>query len=105
MVLMPEIIVKREKVTSALERIKQGTEDITTLKSNPEFHTSTLNFLDNITSIEDKYYQALNQYKATLLKIGADIQSNIKTYNEDDESLAHQLDTKSANSKIWPSFK
>jgi|SRR5690625_756160 len=100
MVFMPEIIVNREKVTSALERLKQCTEDITTLKSNPEFPTSTLNFLDKITSIEDKYYQALNQYKATLLKIEADIQSNIKTYIEDDESLAHQLDTKSTKAKI-----
>jgi len=100
MVFMPEIIINREEVNSALERLKQCIEDITASKSNPEFPTSTLNFLDKITSIEDKYYQALGQYKATLLKIETDIQSNIKTYIEADESLAHQMDANSTKAKI-----
>lgn len=90
MVYMPEIKANSKKVDLVLERLKQRTENLKTSHSNPEFSTSTLNFLNKITSIEKKYYQALSQYKATLLKIEADIQSKIET----DENSAIQMVSK-----------
>lgn len=91
---MAEIKVNQEKVNSVLQQLKQRTEAINTTQPTLDFSTSSLNFLDKISSIETTYYQALTQYKTTLLKIEEDIQANIKTYLETDERIAQKIETK-----------
>lgn len=66
---MSDTKINYVKAQSLLKQLKQQTEDLTTPKSNPEFPTSNLNFLDKITSIEQSYNQALQHHKHSLLSI------------------------------------
>jgi len=78
MLSMPEIKRSQNDINKNLEKLKHRTKDISTAHTNVKFSISTLHFLEKITSIEETYYRALDEYKRTLLKVGENIQAKIK---------------------------
>ncbi|MFD2923802.1 YwqI/YxiC family protein [Halobacillus naozhouensis] len=91
---MPEIKVKPNEVEPVLKRLKERTNDLNTTNPEPQFPTSILNFIERIHAIEDKYYQTLDTYKTTLIKVEDDISSSIETLVQTEQRLAQQMKEK-----------
>ncbi|RFA33350.1 hypothetical protein CAI16_15180 [Virgibacillus dokdonensis] len=85
---MPEIKVNQTKITPVLQRLKQQTAELNTTPSSIEFSQSRLNLIEEIKTIEEKYYDAIEKYKKSLLKVEEDVEASINTYVEKDEQLA-----------------
>ena len=75
---MPEIKVNHSNINKSLEKLKHRTKNIPTDHTNVKFSISTLHFLEKITSIEETYYRALEEYKKSLLNIEEKIQTKVK---------------------------
>ena len=88
---MPEINVHPEKVTPVLNSLKAKTEALETTNPSPNFSTSKLDFLEKIQSIEEKYYQTLNNYKTALTKVETNVEEAVQAYVETDENIANQM--------------
>ncbi|GGB38687.1 hypothetical protein F3157_10940 [Virgibacillus dakarensis] len=87
---MPEINVQPEKVKPVLTSLKANTEELETTNPNPDFPTSVLDFLEKMKNIEEKYYQALNDYKAALIKVEKNVDEAVQAYVDTDENIANQ---------------
>ncbi len=90
---MPEINIQPEKVTPVLNSLKAKTEELEITNPNPDFSTSKLDFLEKIQSIEEKYYQVLNNYKTALIKVETNVEEAVQAYVETDENIASQMES------------
>lgn len=88
---MPEINVQPDKVTPVLKNLKAKTEELETTNPNPNFVTSKLDFLEKIQSIEEKYYNALHNYKTALIRAEKNVEEAVQAYVETDENIANQM--------------
>jgi hypothetical protein len=88
---MTEIKIVQNEVENALSELKSKAEGFHTTSMGISFSESHLAFLDEITSIESRYYQLIEQYKNLLLRTEQDMRTAIEQMIQKDKELSQQM--------------
>jgi hypothetical protein len=88
---MIEIKIVQNEVESTLSEIKSKAEEFNTSNLEISFPESHLALLDEISSIEQKYYRLIEQYKNLLLRTEQDMRTAIEQMVQKDKELSQQM--------------
>ncbi|WP_163527802.1 DUF5344 family protein [Halobacillus ihumii] len=88
---MSEINIRPNEVEPVFKSLKERTTELNTTNPRPQFPTSTLNLIERIHTIEEKYYQTLDTYKTALIRVEDDISSNIDSFIQTEQRLSEQM--------------
>ena len=88
---MTEIKIVQNEVENSLSELKSKAEGFNTTSMEISFPESHLAFLDEITSIESRYYQLIEQYKNLLLRTEQDMRTAIEQMVQKDKELSQQM--------------
>jgi serine phosphatase RsbU (regulator of sigma subunit) len=88
---MTEIKIVQNEVESTLSELKSKAEGFNTSNLEISFPESHLALLDEISSIEQKYYRLIEQYKNLLLRTEQDMRTAIEQMVQKDKELSQQM--------------
>ncbi|KGX89859.1 hypothetical protein N781_09070 [Pontibacillus halophilus JSM 076056 = DSM 19796] len=88
---MAEIKVVTSEVNPILEELKGHTAGLDTSKVDVNFGVNVMELAERLINLEQRYNEIYKAYRESLLKVEADVKSNLEMFVEKDRRLAHQL--------------